>query len=264
MNKSIVIVLFFVLFALQVTPAFADSNGASLTAVGDSVVDFNAPDANNADSNLLFEQVYAYDDMAGMYCPTTTKRFFIKFDISALDFDVAQARISLSASDDTPNFPLTLMVADNNWSETEVTWNNQPMMVNEFAAELDVQSGVFQWTDQNLEYDLVAYIADLQAAGETYITFAVGTPAFGGCSPVEIPATVAEFGSRGSILSAPSLTVASANGSLDMVESVPTAVTLSNVDTQVGNSVVWIALLFAGMTTLSLIATKKTITPQAI
>lgn len=69
MNKSIVIVILFVLFGLQATPAFADSSVEHLTAVGDSVVDFNAPDAVNSASSLQFEQTFAYDDMAGMYCP---------------------------------------------------------------------------------------------------------------------------------------------------------------------------------------------------
>lgn len=157
------------------------------------------------------------------------------------------------------------MVAENNWSEDSVTWNNQPMMVNEFMAQVEADNGVFTWTDENLDFDFADYVADMQAAGETEITLAVGMPAFMGCSPDEMDSVTAEFGSREAhaVSFAPSLDVASVDGLLDAADSVPTAVTLSNVNTQAtqaGNPMVWITLLFAGMTALTVIASNKVAT----
>jgi len=75
---------------------------------------------------------------------TVTKRVFLKFSLSGVSFTIGQARLSLSALSDTacggaPDAVnvAVLAVNDDTWTETGLTWSNQPAT----GAQLDTLDG---------------------------------------------------------------------------------------------------------------------------
>jgi hypothetical protein len=127
---------------------------ATLSPSDDAYVDIARPAANLDGGGL---NVALSNNPEPPPPATITKRVFLKFSLAGVSFSIAQARLSLSALSDTAcgGAPSAVNVAilavdDDAWTETGLTWNNQPTA----GAQLDTLdggavggSGYQYWTD---------------------------------------------------------------------------------------------------------------------
>ena len=91
---------------------------------------------------------------------------FVKFDLSTVStVSAAKLRLFGSYGATSGTSPVTAhQVADNSWTETGITWNNQPAVG---AAMTTVSVGL---TGQYWEWDVTSYIQSAKAAGQTSVT----------------------------------------------------------------------------------------------
>jgi hypothetical protein len=94
------------------------------------------------------------------------RRAFLKFDLTAVSsVSLAKLRLFGSFAATTGTSPVTAhQVADTSWSETGITWNNQPAIG---AAMTTVSVGI---TAQVWEWDVTSYLQAQKAAGKTSVT----------------------------------------------------------------------------------------------
>jgi len=91
---------------------------------------------------------------------------FLKFDLSAVS-TVSSARLRLfgNLGGTSGTSPVTAhQVSDNSWTETGITWNNQPAIGTGMTT---VSVGI---TAQYWEWDVTSYIQSQKAAGQTSVT----------------------------------------------------------------------------------------------
>jgi hypothetical protein len=147
-------------FWLSRCPQRADGASATLVAVADSTVDATQPDDNFNGQPLAFELTTRFDSANNLYCPALTRLSYVRFDLAAVDFAIAQARLILTSQTcSAPATPLQLFAADNSWTEDGVTWNNRPAMQFLFPdAAVFEEAGRIVWTDDGS--DSLAQLAD--------------------------------------------------------------------------------------------------------
>ncbi|MFQ5399780.1 MAG: DNRLRE domain-containing protein [Anaerolineae bacterium] len=159
----------------------APTNSATLTAVQDSYTDLNLASAN-FDGGLL----NAANSSGGPEDPDlTTKYIFVEFDLSGVTFSINSATLELSTltcggtlfSDDVD---VVVYGVDNsvNWSESALTWNNQPAPTTGALIGLDagvIPAGTAQtvrWTDY-AKGALSAWLESQRAANDGSATLAL-------------------------------------------------------------------------------------------
>jgi 3-phytase len=147
-------ILVTVITASLLTAITRDSAKSTITHSGNTIV--FAPEADvyvneaEADKNygaltsLLVDQRSEYDSRYQTYL-----RFAIK-DVSG---PVQSAKLRVYAYNGSPNGPALYATSDNNWSETEITWNNRPRRTSEVGV-IDDRSAVNGW----MEYDVTSIV----------------------------------------------------------------------------------------------------------
>jgi hypothetical protein len=100
------------------------------------------------------------------------RRGFLRFDTASVAGEVTRARLRIYARLTDANLPATPMIVqkviDTAWSETAMTWNNQPAVESFNALSQIVVAGA---SGQYYEFDLTDFIRAERAAGRTAISF---------------------------------------------------------------------------------------------
>lgn len=143
-------------FSLGFQAQAASAQWASLTAEQDAYTDVNA-DTTNFDAGLLTAANSPGPLDQG---DVTTKQIFLQFDLSAVEFEIKSATLSLgtlTCGGAVPVDAVALAIYGVNntasWDETTLTWANQPAISTEALATLDAGSTTFNrartytWTD---------------------------------------------------------------------------------------------------------------------
>lgn len=245
----------------------------ALVPVEDSYVDYYSPTQNFDGQPLSFEIAAPFSADDNGYCPTITKISYIKFDLSAVEFPIAQAELRLSpidscdlAKNSDGGLSTSLFTASNEWSESEITWENRPipsMLLNDGVSFSNSLSQPQLATVD--EASLANWLAMYQAQGEKTVTIGFISPLFMGCSAQAAPATKVAFQDRqqssraascGVPAEAPHLYLASADGELHPTIS-PTAVQLQQNKAETTSSLWVILLTLLGMSVITMIGRQK-------
>ncbi len=174
---------------------------SDITAAEDSYADLLNPNDSQANELLRFELAYLFDQGLGQYCPVVSKITYLKFDLSTVNFPIDKARLNLATVGDCAAQPDNLLIqligAGDAWSESSLTWNNQPSAEAIFGQLVNVSGvGFFHWTDDGSSGDdLAAWLAAQQTAqgGDGQATLGLITPVPMGCSENALPSVTAAF-----------------------------------------------------------------------
>lgn len=241
---QLVFVIVLLLSSFGVFSAHANEqqhNSAQLVVIEDSYVDSSSPDGNFNAQALAFEYSSIFDTISSAYCPAVTKISYLKFDLSNIDFAISKARLSLGQGDcsiDEP-LPIQLFAADNDWQETNLTWNTQPRAVYGFTEIPTNQNAIYQWNDETIGDDgLADWLAYQKEQGATTVTLGMVMITMMGCGDQTIKPIGVLFNDRERTTSAqrsscanfdiiPTLQIADSNTPLVSPELAPTAVTMT-------------------------------------
>lgn len=175
----------------SVTVSGGGGGGAStLLALADAFVRDGGTASSNFGSQTTLE-VKSHDS-------GWNRNAFLKFDLSQLSSGISLAKLRLfGAIGDGSSLSIQAFgIADTNWLESSLVWNNQPPMADALAS-LMVSGSTYQW----YEWDVTAYVAAARASGRTSIAFALRSATFS--------ASVATFASREDAANAPRLSITS-------------------------------------------------------
>ena len=133
----------------------------NLIAVADSYVTNGNPNANFGLTNLLFVQT---NGATGPIQDT-----YLMFNLSSVtNISSAKIRISASISASGTGSSTYYTVADTNWAETGITWNNKPPRSNALS-HVRVTSTTAAWFTN----DITAFVQGEKAAGRNLISLAL-------------------------------------------------------------------------------------------
>lgn len=261
------IILSFFIFALLSfflsVPAYSASAFTRLIAIEDSYVDVDQPTTNFDGEDLRFEVRWVEDDSGPMpvYCPEITKQILLKFDLSAVDFEVSKARLRLMPTEPPLDaiVPTQAVGSADTWVESTVVWFGLP------ATETDAltpdgivdDAGWIIWEDGSL-----ATWLESQRTGDGIATLSMTIDVTVGCWPFPPDDEVALALSMTDRTSSypPFLEVATKDDELPPPPDM-TAITLSNIDTHYSSTIIFVAssLLLTGMTLWQITTTKPRI-----
>jgi hypothetical protein len=138
-----------------------NENNRVFTPIADSGVDSGLPNVN---ANYGNASTVALKEGGGLY----NRRFYAKFDIStAKNFNSAKLRIHFTSADVSSNLLSVYAVADDTWTESGLTYANQPLALPtpELIVGQTLVGGVNGW----YEWDLSAYVQE-QASGDQQVS----------------------------------------------------------------------------------------------
>ena len=255
----------------------ADQSATALIPVEDSYVDYFSPTQNFDGQPLTFEIAAPFVEDENGYCPTITKISYIKFDLSAVPFSIAQAELRLSpidscelANNGNNGLSTSLFTSSNDWSESEITWDNRPIPSMLLSDGVSFSNALNQ--PEVVEVDeasLANWLAMYQAKGEKIVTIGFISPLFMGCSPQSTTATKMMFqdtqqssrsASCGVPAEAPHLYLASADGQLHpaISDSIsPTAIQLSQTVSIASPLGAIVGIVLIGLTALTFISAGR-------
>lgn len=166
---------------------------ALTTAEADVYVDSVFSTTNFDGLPLQFEVRWLPDDSGPtpLFCPEINRQIYMRFNLSAVDFSIAKARLSLRAIIPRPLPPVTMqvMAAEDAWNETTMVWGTQPRVV--FGPMTDygdvTATGFATWTDDATEPAilLAEWLETQRAAngGDDQATLTFTLPLVLGCFP---------------------------------------------------------------------------------
>jgi uncharacterized protein YjdB len=135
---------------------------ASITTVADSFIQGEAfADTNFGTLDLVIKSVGTNERV--------TRYGFVKFDLSDIPTELAIVKLRLTVKDTDINSFEAFMVADDSWTESDITWNNAPAAV----ASLGVQTNSV--SDPVLEWDIRKEVLAELTSDQTITIKIVGT-----------------------------------------------------------------------------------------
>ena len=172
--KGIVALLTLILAALGINAFYSGPSENWLNSSADAFTLSSSPSTNYGANTILQVSKGQYNRYA-----------WVKFDLSAIPGDaiIDWAEFSLTEFEtycpDISSFPISLYIGSNSWTETSITWNNQPSVE---STPLDTQNakGYEQYTKVGFGFpgarDSGKYIQRIQqiiTAGGKEITFVI-------------------------------------------------------------------------------------------
>ncbi|PQB08936.1 hypothetical protein BST83_00845 [Polaribacter filamentus] len=98
----------------------------------------------------------------------TIRESFLKFDVSSLPSNTGSAKLRVTVTDTDLNNFEALLVSDDSWSETLITWDNKPLAT---TTSFGIQSKTTS-SSQTLEWDITT-AALAQSGGDGFITIKI-------------------------------------------------------------------------------------------
>ena len=139
-----------------------DNVNIATTVVLTPTADAYVRDGTSAGANFGTDTILAVKNSSTGF----NRRAFLKFDLSRVgSLSSAKLRLFGNFTATSGTSPVTAhQVADTSWTETGITWNNQPTIG---AAMTTVSVGI---TAQYWEWDVTSFIQSQKSAGKTAVT----------------------------------------------------------------------------------------------
>jgi hypothetical protein len=144
----------------------------TLNPIADSYV----RDGSSASSNFGTATTLLVKDTSSA---GNNRRSFLKFDISSVGATIANAKLRLFGNHATgTTTDSAFAVANTTWTETGITWNNQPALGAKQGASVTIRT-----TAQYYEFDVSTFVVAQQKAGVHLVSLAVAMDAQTNNSP---------------------------------------------------------------------------------
>lgn len=166
----------------------------SLGAVADAFISVESPTGNQAATSdlqltITYREIpFVHLPNSTVYCPEVSEQILLQFDLSAVAFPIANARLSLQPTaklDSFPSIELGATLAD--WSEDTVTWDTQPALHTMLGAGSSLSAdGMLVWEDADGDMDnTVAEWLEYRRQSNDHATLVLAQPANGYCWPYQ-------------------------------------------------------------------------------
>lgn len=180
----------FALLLSQLRVAGATSGLLGLPAVADSFIDQANPVTNFEGKPLSFQVTLVENEQGpiAVYCPQITQQLYLKFDLSQVDFSIAQAQLQLMSLQGVTEAALALQLqgSADTWGESSLMWINRPTQVTPlFSTPIAIHSsGYLYWRDSG-NGGLATWLESqrLVRGGDDTVTLTLSLPLNLGCWP---------------------------------------------------------------------------------
>jgi hypothetical protein len=147
------------------TASVTVSSGSTTTTLS-ATADAYVRDGTNAATNFGTDVTLAVKNATGI-AVGNSRRSFLKFSISGITGTITSAKLRVFGSNASgvANTDSAYSVTDNSWTETGITWNNQPALVTKQGASVAITT-----TAKYYDFDVTTFVKAQKAAAITTVS----------------------------------------------------------------------------------------------